>query len=57
MKEASYQAGIKDSKVVLFVEEDVSNDVQCIDDLCSLIRDGKQFKQDLFWVFFLLLIF
>ena len=40
IKKASLHAGVKEKKVVLLVEEAVSKSAECMDDVCSLIREG-----------------
>ena len=40
IKNACFQAGVNDKRVVLLVDDEVSKDPKCMDDVCSLMRDG-----------------
>nr|XP_039270899.1 dynein heavy chain domain-containing protein 1-like isoform X1 [Styela clava] len=39
--EASMSAGIKNESTILLVDDDFSSDVNCIEDICALVKDGQ----------------
>ena len=41
IKDVCYQAGLNEKKVVLLVDDEMSKDSKCMDDVCSLMREGK----------------
>jgi len=44
IKDTCYQAGLDERKVILLVDDEMSKDPKCMDDVCSLMRDGKKFE-------------